>query len=356
MSERQRARTRAHTLLDVAEAAGVSTATASRVLSNSTYGVKPELRERVLAAAARLRYVPNAHARALARASTSSVGVIVHDVSDPYFAEITQGILKVAGETGRLAMICHTDRLPEKELEYLALLRAQHAEAVIFAGSGFDDAEFADRVRDEIEAYAASAVRLAVIGRHPLIAHAVIPDNRGGAERVAEALVAHGHRTIGVVNGPQRLTSTNDRLAGFRGGLEKSGVALPEPHIVPGDFTRESGAAGARQLLERVPDLTAIFALNDLMAIGALSVLQAEGVRVPEDVSLVGFDDIASSRDTTPALATVHIPLRELGERALRLAMDDAADAARVEHVPTAFVARESLGTVRRSRRSRRTT
>src|SRR5688572_21584228 len=133
------------TLAKVARRAGVSLATASRVLSDSSYGVTAELRERVQAAAEELQYVPNAHAQALARASTSTVGVLVHDVSDPYFSEITRGIQQVASEAGRLVMICNTYRDRERELAYARLLHAQRVEALIVAGAGRDDREWSER-------------------------------------------------------------------------------------------------------------------------------------------------------------------------------------------------------------------
>lgn len=328
----------------MAKLAGVSTATASRVLSDSGYGVNPQLRDRVLAAARELHYVPNAHARALASASSSSVGVIVHDVADPYFAEIVQGILDVADQTGRLTMICHTARQPDKELEYLALLRAQQMEAVIVASSGFDDTAISDRMREECASYAANSVRLAFIGRHLLDVDMVLPDNRGGGQMVAEALLDRGHRVFGVIAGPEHLTVTNDRLAGFRETLERAGITLADDHVIAGGFTRDGGGEAARELLEHVPGITAIYALNDLMAIGALHSLQQLGVDVPGQISLVGFDDIAGARDTTPPLSTVHVPLSELGKRALQLALSDEGDRPRAERVPTSFVARASIG------------
>ncbi|HUG84752.1 MAG TPA: LacI family DNA-binding transcriptional regulator [Euzebya sp.] len=348
MSRRSRPRTTTATLADVARAADVSMATASRVLSGSSYGVAEELRARVLAAAAELDYVVNAHARALARASSSTIGVVVHDIADPYFAEIVRGILEVATERDHLVTICHTGREPDRELEYLSLLRAQQAEAVILAASGRDDPDFAARLAQVVAPYTAAGGRIAAIGRHTLQADAVLADNVGGALALGRAVVARGHRDIGILSGPAGLTVNQDRMAGFARALEEAGLQLPGERIVHGDFSRDGGAIAMGQLMAQVPDLTAVFAVNDMMAIGALATLREAGVIVPDDLSLVGFDDIPMARDLEPPLATVRIPMAELGATAVRMALGDEDDAEaappRRVSIPVELVLRPSLG------------
>lgn len=348
VSRRNRPRTSTATLADVAKAAAVSMATASRVLSRSSYGVAEELQDRVRAAATELDYVPNAHARALARASSQTIGVVVHDIADPYFAEIVRGILEVATERDHLVTICHTGRDSDLELEYLGLLRAQQTEAVILAASGRDDPEFAARLAQVVAPYLAGGGRLAAIGRHSLDADAVLPDNVGGALALGRAVVSRGHRDIGVLSGPVGLTVNQDRLAGFTRALSEAGLALPAERIVHGDFSRDGGAQAMRLLLAQVPDLTAVFAVNDMMAIGALATLREAGVVVPDDLSLVGFDDIPMVRDLEPPLATVRIPMAEVGATAIRMALDDQheghADGTRRTSISTELVLRRSLG------------
>jgi LacI family transcriptional regulator len=340
---------RSSTLAEVARRAEVSLATASRVLNGSTRGVTPELRARVIEAAEALRYVPNAHAQALARAATRMVGVIVHDVGDPYFAEISRGILRVATDAGRLVMICNTYRDTAKELEYVATLRAHRVEAVVLAGSGIDDPGFSQAMAAQLGAFSGAGGRVALIGRHHFPGDAVMPDNVGGARALAVALLNLGHRRIGVITGPPLLTTTRDRLAGFRDALDEAGVELPDARIVPSDFTRETGAAAAALLLDRAPDLTAIFGMNDAVAIGALRELRGRGLRVPDDVSVAGFDDMPVAADVTPALSTVHVPMAELGARAMALALDEAGGGeARVIHVPARVELRASTGPPRR--------
>jgi LacI family transcriptional regulator len=329
-------------LRDVAARAGVSLATASRVLSGSTAGVSARSREAVAAAARDLDYVPNAHAQALARAGSANVGAILHDVSDPYFAEIVRGVQRAAVEAQRLVTICNSYRDPERELAYVTLLRSQRVGALILTGSGLDDRSYSERLAAQIRAFADSGGRTVFVGRHHIAGDAVLPDNVGGARALARALAGLGHRRFGVIGGPALLTTTRDRLDGFRAGLADCGIALPEDAVVGGDFSREGGVEGVARLRARGSDATCIVALNDAMAIGALSALRAEGVSVPGDVSVAGFDDIPLACDVVPSLTTVHLPLAEMGQRAVRLALEPRTDELRVEHVPASVVMRES--------------
>jgi LacI family transcriptional regulator len=334
------------TLADVARRAGVSPATVSRVVSGSDRKVTDELRARVLKAVDDLHYVPNAHAQLLARAHRIAVGVIVHDVSDPYFAEITRGLQRVATEHGRLLIICNSYRDPERELEYVELLRAQQVAAIVLAGSGYHDISFTRTLNGKLRAYERTGGRIAVIGRHELAGDAVIPDNEAGGCLLGEEIYRLGHRRIGVIAGPKQLTTTTDRIAGLRRAARAHGRTLPARRVVYGDFDRDSGASASAQLLDAEPDLTAIVALNDAMAIGVLAELRARRIPVPNGMTVVGFDDMPIARDVTPALTTIRLPLAEMGARAMTLALDapGPAGAARHERVGAELVRRESSG------------
>jgi LacI family transcriptional regulator len=291
------ARTEHVTLDDVARLAGVSMATASRVLSKSPRVVRPELRDKVLAAAARLSYTPNPHARALARSASDLVGLVVHDIADPYFSSIAAGVTRVAEEQGAMVLLGTTLREAEREIEYVAMLRAQRARAVILVGSRTTDTETTER----------------------LGVPTVQPDNRAGARRLARALVELGHRRFAVLGGPPALLTARDRLEGFREGLEEAGGTAED--VIEGAFTRDGGYSSALDLLGRDTSATCVFAVNDVMAVGAMAALRERGVAVPDDMSLAGFDDIATLRDTVPALTTVRLPLEEMGEQAARLTL-----------------------------------
>jgi LacI family transcriptional regulator len=331
------------TLADVARRAGVSAATVSRIVNGSPKIVSDELRERVLRAVQELQYVPNAHAQLLARSHRTTVGVIVHDVSDPYFAEITRGLQRVASEQGRLVIICNSYRDPDRELEYVELLRAQQVEAIILAGSGYHDQAFTKALNAKLAAYMATGGRVSVVGRHKLAGDAVMPANEEGGYLIGSAVFALGHRHVGVVAAPKQLTTTTDRLAGLRRAARAHRRVLPARRIEYASFDRDGGASATAVLLDADPRLTAIVALNDSMAIGALSVLRARGLAVPADVSVVGFDDMPIARDVTPALTTVRLPLVEIGARAIGLALDAQHPSPRVEEVAATLVTRESL-------------
>jgi len=329
-------------LRDVAQRAGVSVATASRVLSGNADGVSPGRREAVLSAARFMHYVPNAHAQALARAGTAQIGAILHDVSDPYFSEIVRGIQRAAAEHDRLVTVCNSYRDPEREIAYVGLLRSQRVGALILTGSGLDDRAYSDQLADQIRAFAATGGRPVFIGRHHVPGDAVLPDNVGGARALARALVALGHRRFALISGPPLLTTTRDRLDGFADGLAEHGIIVEANAIVPGDFSREGGYAAMTQLLDAHTGATCIFALNDAMAIGALRALRERNIAVPGSISLAGFDDIPSALDTYPTLTTVRIPLAEIGALAVTLALEPPSDELRVRHIGAEIIIRES--------------
>ncbi|HET6503946.1 MAG TPA: LacI family DNA-binding transcriptional regulator [Amycolatopsis sp.] len=348
---------RAHvTLEDVAQMASVSLATASRVLNGTTH-VREDLRERVLSAAADLAYTPNAHAQALAGASHRTVGVVCHDVADPYFAAIAHGVLRVADDNGLLVMLGSTFRDPDKEIAYVSMLRAQRASAILLIGSAFEDRAWERGLAAELEPYRRGGGQVAAVSRHRnLKVDTVQPDNRAGASALAEALLRLGHRRYAILTGPRSMTTVVERIGGFTDRLAGAGITLSEPDIFEAPLTRDGGYAAANDLLAARHRATCVFAVADLMAIGALSALREAGRRVPEDVSLAGFDDIPLVRDLSPALTTVALPLERLGEQAMELALTGTPAApggrgtrSRVRRLPAEVVLRAS--TARRRRR-----
>lgn len=330
----------------VADAAGVSLATASRVLNGSTRTVNPELSEHVKEVAARLRYVSHGPAQALARATTSLVGLLVHDVNDPYFSAIAAGAMRVARERDLLVMVANTYRDPELELDYITRLDAQRARAILVTGSPPTDAAVAAALRERLVEYMHGGGRVVSIGDQGSEIDAVLPENAEGGRAAALHLAGLGHREIGVVTGPEGLVAVADRLEGFTRGL-REGAAEAQAITVPGDFTRDGGFEATRRLLAERPELTAVFALSDLMAVGALAALREAGRRVPEDVSLVGFDDLAVCADLTPALTTLRVDTEGMGEQAMRMVVGGpgvAADGRTTVTSPTELIVRGSTG------------
>jgi len=332
-------------LQDVAAAAGVSLATASRSLHNGTRAPRAELRDRVLQAAAELGYTSHGPAQALAKSTTPVVGLIVHDITDPYFAALAIGAMRVAHDAGLLVLVCNTFRDPTLELNYLVRLRAQRARGVLLLASGFAERRYQDGLRRELTAFEALDGRVACVSSHGFDGDTVLPEHGAGARLVAEHLVALGHRHIGVVTGPANLLTSRERLQGVRDRLRVMGHALAQDNVVKSDFTRDGGRRATLDLMARDPRLTAIFALNDMMAVGALAAIRDDlGRAVPGDVSVVGYDDIPLTRDVQPPLTTVHLPLEEIGEQGMRFLLDAARPGVRTVRIPARLVERASSG------------
>lgn len=332
-------------LIDVANEAGVSIATASRALAGAP-GVSPSVADKIRAVAANLGYIANLHARSLASGSNETVGLVVHEIGDPYFTEIASGVLRVATEIGRTVQICHTGRDPHTELQQIRSLVANRVGAILIAGSGFVDSAVERAVRQELDRYTATGGRVAVIGRHNLTADAVLPDNLGGGRAVAEHVLGLGHRRIAVISGSRQLTTVADRLEGVYEALRKAGLDPDSVPLLEAAFTREGGRECAQQLLAEHPRTTAVVTLNDDMAIGCLSVLRAAGVAVPGRMSVTGFDDVAVAGDLFRGLTTVRLPMAEMGARALRLALRVPGKRPRRQRIPAELVVRDSTGPV----------
>ncbi|MFC9222094.1 LacI family DNA-binding transcriptional regulator [Streptomyces hygroscopicus] len=318
------------TLADVAARARVSAATVSRVLSGN-YPVAESTRARVLRAVDELEYVVNGPASALAAATSDLVGVLVNDIADPFFGIIAGAVQAEmgapAGEPGRggekLAVICNTGGSPERELNYLTLLQRQRAAAVVLTGGAVEHPDHAAAVAAKASRLAASGTRVVLCGRPPIEdATTLAFDNRGGARRLTEHLLTLGHRRIGYVAGPAERTTTRHRLEGHRAALTAAGADQDAERLtVHGLYDRASGYDATLELLRRERTLTAVVAANDTIALGVCAALRDQGLRIPEDVSVAGFDDLPFSADAVPALTTMRLPLHEAGARAGRLAL-----------------------------------
>ncbi|GAB3172648.1 hypothetical protein GCM10027059_42470 [Myceligenerans halotolerans] len=455
------------TLSRVAREAGVSLATASRAINGSaTRTVRPELRDRVMEAAQRLGYVPDPSAQAMARGRTAALGLVVHDIADPYFSAIASGVTRAAEAEGLIVTLASTELRPERERAFVELVRRQRGRAVILAGSRMvsddgagapvpdagdgrvddadahtSDATSADRTdapaaRTDPSATAAQALPttaaqaasttgaqavsatagraasadattglgrvggpaepptgpaagqdlegiltafresgggVATIGQAIGSLPVVEIDNSGGAAALARELHGLGYRRFGILSGPAHLRTAADRTVGFRDALASLGSEVRDDDVVPGAFTRDGGYAAMTELITRSgqasaataesPDAAAdtgrnghpggagggagagpgadggsgnirpddrgagaglpelVFAVNDVMAVGAMAAVRDAGLSVPDDVAVAGFDDIPTLRDVTPALTTVHIALERIGEAATKLAL-----------------------------------
>ena len=304
------------TLEEVAALAGVGRGTASRVINGSAQ-VSARSRDAVLSAVAELGYVPNPAARSLVTRRTDTVALVISEPEDrlfgePFFAGIVRGISGAINESSR-QLVLALAQTPEQSARLDAYLTSQHVDGVLLVSLHGED-PLPSRLRDR--------GLPTVLGGRPLgqlDAAYVDIDNVGGAVLAVEHLVATGRERIATICGPQDMAAGLDRLSGYQQGLASAGRPLDPALLAVGDFSEDSGAVGMRQLLERSPDLDAVFAANDSMAAGALRTLRDSGRNVPEQVALVGFDDSALARHTDPQLTTVHQPTEQMGREMARL-------------------------------------
>jgi LacI family transcriptional regulator len=297
------------TIKDVAQASGVSVATVSRVL-NDKGPIREETRAQVLEAVARLRYVPHSGARSLITNQTQTIGVLLPDIYGEFFSEVIRGIDLSARKAGYHLVVSgsHSSR-PEIEA-VLRALRGRVDGLIIMSP---------DTDADTLQANFPPTLPIVLLNSRVEGGgfDSICIDNYGGASAMVRHLAELGHRRIALIRGPVDNQDAQDRLAGYRDALRAAGAESAPELEMDGDFTEESGFRAAQPLLALRPRPTAIFAANDAMAIGCLAALQRAGVRVPEDFSLAGFDDIPIARFITPQLASVSVSIAELGARAV---------------------------------------
>jgi LacI family transcriptional regulator len=310
------------TLSDVAREAGVSLATASRALNGSANRtVGPELRQRVHAAAARLRYSPDGIAQAMARGRTTSLGLVVHDIADPHFAAIAAGVAAAADEAGLMMTLASTGRDPRREVETVGLLERQRARAVILVGGRTGDPGADDALRTALDAFRGVGGSVAVIGQAALGSSTVAVGNREGAADLVRALHGRGYRRFAVLAGPGAHATATDRREGFLDELAALGCPVPPDRVLASPLTRDGAYEATGRLLADRGDVEVVLALNDVMAAGVLAAARDAGVSVPGDLAVAGFDGIETLRDLTPALTTVRLPLERIGAEAVRLVL-----------------------------------
>ncbi|MDE3074346.1 MAG: LacI family DNA-binding transcriptional regulator [Chloroflexota bacterium] len=340
-------------LVEVAQRAGVSVATASRALNPGRHPVRATTANRVREAALALGFRPNGLARGLRQSWARTVGVVVHDVSDPYFAETARGVADAALASGFLTSICNTERDPAEELRYVGMLCESRVAGVLFAGGGLDDPGYRAELKRSVAELRGYGAQVVALGPRKDKWPAEIPDNHGGARLAAAHLLALGHREIAVIGGPPGLRTTSEREAGFQLELEAAGVQIDPRLRAAGRYDRESGEQAMHGLLDSGEDFTAVFAENDAMAIGCLKALAERRVRVPEDISLIGFGDIPLMSYFNPPISTIAVHMRQIGvagmER-LEALLNGTDRGSRVRVHPTQLVARASTAPPRRKR------
>jgi len=302
---------------DIARIAGVSLGTVSHVL-NGTAGVREPVRQRVLKAVQAVGYQPSQLARALRRDKTNMIGMIIPDITNPFFPAVVRGAEDVAFSNGYRLVLCNTDNDHSKELVHLNELRTYLPAGLIVIPSNFSD------LTAQAEIYRKAGTGVVCIDRLPKnwSGDSVTADNEEGAYNATRYLLQMGHRRLGVITGPLHLTNAKERLNGFKRAVREAKLPLSPEYVQEASFDKSRGFSKALVLLRLIPRPTAIFAGNDLIALGALLAIREAGLRCPEDVSLMGFDDLDLAETTLPPPSSVSPSGYQLGTTAARILVD----------------------------------
>jgi LacI family transcriptional regulator len=303
------------TIADVAKRAGVSVATVSHVM-NRTRHVDPETARRVEEAIGALRYSPNSLARGLRQGVTKTIGLLIPDNSNPFFAAVAREIEDAGFKAGYTVILCNSGGSATKEERYLSVLLSKQIDGMIISASS-DETSLASRI-------AAMKVPTVLLDREiPLpYASSVLVNNAQGGHLAGRYLLELGHRKLGVIAGPRDSNSSPARLIGFERALREQGLDLDPSALAISDYQFAGGARSMERLLELAPDITAVFACNDLMAMGALAALRGKGLAAPGDFSIIGFDNIPYAVATAPPLTTIAQPIDKIGRHAVALLLE----------------------------------
>jgi LacI family transcriptional regulator len=302
---------------EIARMAGVSLGTVSHVLNN-TANVREPKRSRVLQAVQAAGYQPSQLARGLRRDTTNMIGMIIPDITNPFFPAVVRGAEDVAFSNGYRLILCNTDNDHSKELIHLNELRTYLPAGLIVIPSNFSD------LTTQAESYRRAGTGVVCIDRLPRhwSGDSVTADHKAGAYNASRHLIQLGHTRLATITGPLHLTNAKERLEGFRRAMKEAKLPLPPEYIQETSFDKQGGHSKTPILLRLIPRPTAIFAGNDMIALGALLAVREAGLRCPEDISIIGFDDMDLCETTNPSLSSVSQSGYQLGTTAARLLLD----------------------------------
>jgi len=332
---------KATTIYDVAKEAGVSIATVSNAI-NGKGKVSKKRRDEIFKVMERLQYQPSVIASALMGKKTYTLGLLIPDVSNPFFSEIARTVEDLAHSEGYSVIVCSTDNRNERVEKYLRLLEQKSVDGILI-GTGTENGELLAQLAEK-------SVPIVMIARESaeVSAHSVLTDDFKGGSLAAGHLLALGHRRMAIVSENFEVSSSVERVRGFRFALFEQGIPLGDDRIVSSDSSIKAGKKAAADLLRATERPTAIFCVNDLLAIGALQAAKEAGIRVPEQLSIIGFDDTILSTVTNPALTTIAQPMDQMVKLAFGLLIkedDGANDFIRQRIVmPPELIVRESTG------------
>lgn len=338
------------TIKDIAEKAGVSITTVSKIINKKDDDISDKTKNKVLKIIDEYNYIPSALATGLVTKKTNTIGLLVPDISNAFFAELARGVEDGANCEGYNVILCNTDDDSEKEIQYLNVLKAKHVDGIVFLSAALSN-------HSAIKELNRKGFPVIVLDRafDDENVMAVYLDNIAGGYIAAKHLIEFGHEKIGCITGPLKTKLAGQRLEGYKNALNEMQIKFDESLIYEGNFKTKSGEKGAKELLK--VGVSAIFACNDMMAYGVYKAVQEEGLSIPEDVSIIGFDDIFMSEILLPPLTSVKQPTYEMGIMSAAMLIKkikgEKLEQIKIEYKPTLSV-RKSVGFPAKKGRSNR--
>ncbi|WP_153064108.1 LacI family DNA-binding transcriptional regulator [Vallitalea guaymasensis] len=303
------------TIKDVAEKAKVSTATVSRVINNKTEGITEEMRRHVQKVIDEMGYTPSGLARGMVTKKTYTIGLVIQNICNPFFPKMVSGVESIAYKNGYMVLLCNTDENIEREKNYVSILREKRVDGIIITVSNGKDKEY-------ISNLTAGNIPFVFLDEIAEDVNCVCVDNESGAYKATTHLIELGHKNIACLSGPDTSITNLQRVKGYRKALEEANLPIREELILKGTYKADSGFKNTENILNRYNDVTAIFCANDFNALGAYEAAMAHGKKVPEDISIVGFDDILDIPANNFAFTSVSQPTYEMGQEAAKMLID----------------------------------
>ncbi len=331
------------TLKDIAEATNLSISTVSLVLNGKGDNIPECTRQRIQETVRELHYHPDYTARSLATGRSQTVGVIVPDISNAFFAEMVHNLQLELSQYSYDIILCSSEEKMSNDMKYIKLLSSRNVDGLVLTLSA---ESMEEKNREEVERTLREASVPYIFFDRYLGGenYVVSADNKDSGYTIANLLLDRGHTNIGVITGPVSLNSSKNRLAGFTKAMQERGIPLPPENIYNGQYDVESGIQGARQLLQS-GGITAIFAFNDMQAFGVMTYAKEQGIQIPGDVSLVGFDDTYFSAMVEPKLTSIKQPVKEMARQASKMIVDviDGVECRKTVKLKTQLIERNSV-------------
>lgn len=308
---------RSITIVDVAARAGVSVTTVSRIINNVDYPVAVKTREKVLSAIKELQYSPNKAAQGIKKKFSDIIGLIVRDISDPYFGEIAKGVTDRASKLGYLSFVCNTGRHPHDELKYHDLLWQHRVKGIILAGGGFNQEDYKEKLLKQMKRHVEYGLRIVALAPQGIdLPHVMISDFEAG-KKITQYMIDHGHRKIGFIGGPQEIFTSTERFKGYKYIMLSNGADFSNLYVDSANFSQSGGYKACTELLNRENGITALCCANDNIAVGTMGAIHNAGLKIPDDISVISIGDMSEAKYLNPPLTSLKIPHYKMGEMAV---------------------------------------